>query len=474
MLSFKNTLFTIALFCFAATSASAEIMPDTTPSHSQQPAPSNLLPSNLKAAQGKKTALIIGNATYQSSPLKNPVHDAKDMANALSQLGFEVIAKYNANQEQMEDAIRLFGSKISNSDVNLFYYAGHGVQVAGRNYLIPINAKIVREKDVKYKAVDANQVLDEMGSADSSLNMVILDACRDNPLPRSFRSSGQQGLAKLDGPKGTIIAYATGPGSTAMDGTGRNGVYTKHLLKAISTPNLSVEEVFKQVLQQVDNETSGQQTPWVSSSFTGNFSFNMTVDDRGLTVNIKPLPTQPVEEPETGILDIATVPTKSAIRIDGAFTGYSPMSISLPPGTYQLALSAKGYKDFQDKVLVRSASTTPLELYLDKVPAKKPITPPKPIRPKIPALTAEQAKFKITQFYRDKGEWKGVFMIRKVNRIRMVRKGKTTIVHAKYQYIPVPNSRRSDSGTDQRIFQFRWNGRGWKVIRMGAYKSGKF
>jgi hypothetical protein len=422
------------------------------------------------ALAGKKTALIIGNAHYQSSPLKNPLNDAKDMANALSQLGFEVIAKYDASQEEMEDAIRLFGSKLTQSDVNLFYYAGHGIQVNGRNYLIPVGAKIVKEKDVKYKAVDTNQVLDEMGEANSGLNMVILDACRNNPLPRSFRSGGQQGLAKLDGPKGTIIAYATSPGSTAMDGEGRNGVYTKHLLKAMSTPKISVEDAFKQVLQQVDRETAGKQTPWVSSSFTGNFSFTMDVNERGLTVQIKPIPDVEPVKPDEGMLSITSVPAGATVRLNGALTGYTPISLSLPASIYPIGLSLDGYHSIEEKVLVRAGNTTPLKLTLKQIAKVKPV-PPKP--PKIPLLTHEQAKYKITQYYRDKGQWKGVFLIRKIAKIRMIHKGKTTEVHAQYQYVPVPNSRRSDSGTDKRVFYFKWSADQWRVVKMGKYQSGK-
>lgn len=230
-------------------------------------------PTNTVKSDLKKSALVIGNSAYLYSPLKNPVNDARAIASTLEQLGFNVTLKLDANQEQMELAIDSFSRQlISGNQVALFYYAGHGVQIDGANYLIPTDAKINRQSDVRYKAVNIGQVLGAMGEASDNLNIVILDACRDNPLPRSFRSSSR-GLARLESPKGTIIGFATSPGSVASDGDGDNGVYTKHLLSHMKKPGLSIEQVFKKVLQDVNKETSGQQIPWTESSFTGDFSF---------------------------------------------------------------------------------------------------------------------------------------------------------------------------------------------------------
>ncbi len=227
----------------------------------------------IKTIARPRTALVIGNSDYIQSPLKNPVNDAKAMAASLKQLGFQVDLQLNAGQEQMETAIDSFGRRLtSGAQVALFYYAGHGVQVDGENYLIPIDAKIARQSDVRYKAVNIGQILGAMSEAKDNLNIVILDACRDNPLPRSFRSASR-GLARLEGPKGTIIGFATSPGSVAADGEGDNGVYTKHLLANMSRPGISIEQVFKKVLQGVNKETKGKQTPWTESSFTGDFSF---------------------------------------------------------------------------------------------------------------------------------------------------------------------------------------------------------
>ena len=228
---------------------------------------------SVNSLDPSKVALVIGNSDYALGPLKNPANDAQAIAKTLKSLGFDTILKLNASQEQMEQAIDEFGRKlISGNKVTLFYYAGHGVQVNGENYLIPTKATINRQSDVRYKAVNVGQILAVMGEAEDNLNIVILDACRDNPLPRSFRSSSR-GLARVDGPKGTIIGFATSPGSVAFDGEGENGVYTKHLLANMQKPNLTIEQVFKEVLRGVNNETSGKQTPWTESSFTGNFSF---------------------------------------------------------------------------------------------------------------------------------------------------------------------------------------------------------
>lgn len=221
----------------------------------------------------RRTALVIGNGNYTYSPLKNPVNDANAMAQTLKNMGFSVTIALDANQQQMEAAIDEFGRKlISGNQVGLFYYAGHGVQVDGENYLIPVDAVIKRQSDVRYKAVNVGQVLGAMGEATDNLNIVILDACRDNPLPRSFRG-GSRGLARVEGPKGTIIGFATSPGSVASDGDGDNGLYTKHLLKNMQVRGLAIEQVFKKVLQGVNEETQGQQIPWTESSFTGDFAF---------------------------------------------------------------------------------------------------------------------------------------------------------------------------------------------------------
>ncbi|MGA2401954.1 MAG: SUMF1/EgtB/PvdO family nonheme iron enzyme [Syntrophobacteraceae bacterium] len=220
----------------------------------------------------KRTALVIGNAAYASGPLRNPVNDARAMAKALEDLSFEVTLKENLDQKQMKREIQVFGEKLQKGGVGLFYYAGHGIQVNGRNYLLPVGAAIEHEKQVEYEAVDLGAVLSEMDYAHARMNIVILDACRDNPFARSFRSTSQ-GLASVDAPTGTLIAYATAPGSVANDGQGENGVYTGELIKAMIQPGLKIEDVFKQVRSAVREATGGRQVPWESSSLEGDFYF---------------------------------------------------------------------------------------------------------------------------------------------------------------------------------------------------------
>ena len=219
-------------------------------------------------------ALIIGNSHYEIGALKNPQHDAQDIAKALKNQGFGVSLHLDSTQAQMEAAISEFGRKLYQGGVGLFYYAGHGVQVDGENYLIPVGSRIEGASDVRYKAVNVGQIIGKMGEARNGLNIVILDACRDNPFSRGFRSS-TRGLAVVNSAaaKGTLIAYATSPGKVASDGDTRNGLYTKHLLKNMQTPGLPVEQVFKRVLRGVEQETNGKQSPWTSSSFSGDFYF---------------------------------------------------------------------------------------------------------------------------------------------------------------------------------------------------------
>ncbi len=226
------------------------------------------------ALTNKRIALVIGNAAYESAKLKNPANDAKDMANALRKLNFEVIELIDADLLAMDTAVNNFGRKLENGNgVGLFFYAGHGVQSKGRNYLIPIGADISRETELKYKTLDAGKIFDEMGYAENGLNIVILDACRNNPLTRSFRSA-KRGLAKPnETPSGLLLAYSTSPGKQAADGSGRNSPYTKHLLQAMKKEGLPLEMVFKDVIKQVKKETRGQQIPWVSSSVDGDFYF---------------------------------------------------------------------------------------------------------------------------------------------------------------------------------------------------------
>ena len=227
-----------------------------------------------KSGDGRRRiALVIGNSSYEASPLKNPANDAHVIAATLRRLGFEVDEKINLGYIPMHEAVENFGSKLSKGEVGLFYYAGHGMQVNGANYLIPVDARINDENEVRYKAVDVGQVLAKMEQANSEVNIVILDACRDNPFARSFRS-GSRGLASMDAPSGTFIAYATAPGKTAADGgNGQNGLYTSELTRVLEQPGLKLEDLFKQTLKAVREKSRGKQSPWVASNLEKDFWF---------------------------------------------------------------------------------------------------------------------------------------------------------------------------------------------------------
>lgn len=238
----------------------------------------------------RRVALVIGNANYQSSPLRNPVNDAEDTASALKSLGFEVTLGTDMTRKEMRRVIRAFGESLKQGGVGLFYFAGHGMQVEGKNFLIPVGADITAEFEVQDEAVDAGTVLRSMDAAGNTMNMVFMDACRDNPFARSFRSN-QKGLAQMDAPSGSLIVYATAPGSVAADGDGRNGVFTQNLLAHISTPGLPISEMMMQVRTDVRRKTNNLQTPWESSSLEGNFYFAPSSETAKLTP--RPVPAQP-------------------------------------------------------------------------------------------------------------------------------------------------------------------------------------
>jgi hypothetical protein len=223
---------------------------------------------------GKRVALVIGNQAYSVRPLINPRNDADDVSRVLKNAGFEVIDVRDASLSQMRNAVRQFGDRLLTRDVGLVYYAGHGIEVRGKNYFIPVNADIKRSDEIADQSLDVNLILEKMETAKKGVNILIVDACRDDPFGRSFRSSSK-GLANMDAPQGTIIAFATSPGKVAADGGGRNSPYTKNLVKMMQVPNLPIEQVFKQVRRAVQEETKNQQTPWENTSLSGDFYFSV-------------------------------------------------------------------------------------------------------------------------------------------------------------------------------------------------------
>ena len=228
---------------------------------------------NVKAGKGAaRVALVIGNGAYKDSPLKNPPNDAEDIAAALKALGFDVISRRNASQRDMKAAVREFGQKLRGAEAGLFYYAGHGLQVKGGNYLVPVAVDIESEADAEDQGVALDYVMRTMEESGAKFNVSILDACRNNPFARSFRSASR-GLASTQAASGMLIAYATAPGSVASDGEGRNGIYTKHLLKNLKEGDSDILKVFQRVRTSVVGETAGRQTPWESTSLVGDFFF---------------------------------------------------------------------------------------------------------------------------------------------------------------------------------------------------------
>ena len=225
----------------------------------------------------KRVALVIGNGKYSGGigALTNPPNDAKMMAEKLGALGFQVIKLVNGDQKAMKRAISDFGEalfKAGPEAVGLFFYAGHGVQIGGTNYLIPVGAEIEREADAEIEAVSAGWILNQMEYAGNRVNIVLLDACRNNPLTRSFRS-GDRGLARMDAPTGTFIGYSTAPGEVAADGNGKNSPYVSALSQELGQPGVPLEETFRNVRVRVMSDTGDQQVPWDSSSLTGAFFF---------------------------------------------------------------------------------------------------------------------------------------------------------------------------------------------------------
>ena len=226
----------------------------------------------------KRIALVVGNSAYQNvTRLDNPKNDAALMADTLGGLGFTLIgggAQTDLDKAALDIAIQNFGRQIQGADVTLFYYAGHGVQVSGSNYLVPVNANPTREADVDFQMVDVNLVLRQMQGSGTRLNMVILDACRNNPFGARGLRSAEGGLAQLRAPEGTLISYATQPGSVAQDGADGHSPYTRALADTIVQAGLDIFQAFNQVGLAVKRTTGGAQQPWVSSSpIDGTFYF---------------------------------------------------------------------------------------------------------------------------------------------------------------------------------------------------------
>ncbi|MBM3555531.1 MAG: hypothetical protein FJX47_08260 [Alphaproteobacteria bacterium] len=231
------------------------------------------LGATMALAQDRRVALVIGNDAYKTLPkLANAANDARAMDRKLKELGFETILRANAGRREMHAAVNEFSGRVAAGSVGLFYFAGHGIQAGGRNFLIPVDAELQSEDDLEADALDAARVTRAMEEARNPLNIVILDACRDNPLPK--RRSASRGLAVIPAPRGLFVAYAAAPGQTALDGApGGNGLFTAELIRALDLPGLTIEQVFKRVTEGVLTRSSGKQEPWIQASLRGDFFF---------------------------------------------------------------------------------------------------------------------------------------------------------------------------------------------------------
>ncbi len=303
-----------------------------------------------------RIALVIGNSNYSFSPLTNPVNDATDMAETLKELGFNVFIHTDLDRKQMRQVIRKFGEKLKKSDVGLFYYAGHGIQIKGKNFLVPISADVTSADEVEDESIDASSVLRKMETAGNPVNILILDACRNNPFARSFRSA-EQGLARMDGPVGSLIAYATSPGSVAADGSGKNGLYTKYLLEALQQPGLTIEQTFKRVRNNVRKDTDGRQIPWESSSLTGEFVFRSSAQQSITKPPPPPPPPPPLLPPveRDKYLQIVTNIPEAEVVVNNIFRGITNQNGVLNIGGLSdneavVMVKASGYEPKKQKI----------------------------------------------------------------------------------------------------------------------------
>jgi len=304
----------------------------------------------------ERIALIIGNGAYTSvQRLTNPPNDAMGMADTLGSLGFDVTVRTNLGYREMSRVISDFGERLAGSGgVGLFYFSGHGAQADGENYLIPVNSDIRHERELRYKAVSAGLVLAQMENARNSLNIIILDACRNNPFAGKFKSLGRSGLASMDAPVGTVIAYATAPGKTASEGPGRYSIYTHSLLQQMKISGVEIGTMFRNIRRKVVGYTSGKQVPWEASSLMGEFYFA-----GGSTV---------VTRTGTGRLSLETSPSGATVWINGRSRGRSPIAEDgLEPGQVRVRAALDGYRDEETTLRIRRGETTRVTLYLDRL-----------------------------------------------------------------------------------------------------------
>jgi uncharacterized caspase-like protein len=239
-----------------------------------------------------RIALVIGNGAYRAAPLKNPPGDANAVAKKLRDLGYEVTLRQNTSLRDLIESLREFSVRAPKASVRMLFYAGHGVQVKGRNYLVPVDADPKSEEDIPRQSADVGEFVDRLSAIRTGMNIVVLDACRVNPFAGGvivgpdgrrlkFRGATPGGLATVDAPVGTLVAFSTAPNGVALDGAeGEHSVYARHLLAHLQTPGLTIEQLFKRVRIGVAQDTARVQVPWESSSLTADFCFKPDTSGR--------------------------------------------------------------------------------------------------------------------------------------------------------------------------------------------------
>lgn len=312
----------------------------------QQPDNRGMAPLRQKVDSTKskirvKKALVIGNATYlHGGTLNNPKNDANAMADTLIKLGFDVTKYLDLKKADMENVINSWGKKLQTGNIALFFFAGHGMEIAGQNYLVPVDASPQNELQVKHHAISIEIVTSWMQDADSSANIILLDACRNNPFARSWRNGGAKGgLGTMKAPSGTFIGFAAQPGEVASDGYGSNGLYTEGILTYITNPNLSIDQIFNYVNGFVTKKSEKKQIPFKNSSLNYDFYFRdrdvHNPDYKDTTINVyKP-------HPLTLKLSVATIGIISGIiassiksNFDSKVEQFNTLDKTLPVNGY--------------------------------------------------------------------------------------------------------------------------------------------
>ena len=310
----------------------------------------------VQTPQEEKHALIIGNNAYPGAYLQNAVNDALTISKSFEELGFEVDTVLNTELSVFDSKINAFIDRLEAGDVALFYYAGHGVQVKGQNFLIPVDFQVSDPIQLRYRAIPADMIRERMEQAATRLNILVLDACRDNPF-RGSRSVGT-GLAQMNTGTGTFLAFATAPGRTAADNpSGENGLFTYYLIQALEIPGLSLDEIFNQVRRKVYEDSAQQQLPWTASSVIGDFYF-------------RPSSIQISHEKATGRLRVTVSHGAATIYLNGEriTTSKEPETVSLnevPIGNYKVRVEKNPYRDIVRSVRIEDGKTAHVEAWFE-------------------------------------------------------------------------------------------------------------